>query len=157
MGRNENQTQRLHHIRHPVCNGEKVKHLLPTAELQQILMLLINASRHGSISLQTNGVENVQLQIENHKIDLNLLQKEQIKTLLELEAKTDENSILKKLRTLKNTAEKLKRDGLTITISYKGQTMLTLGSEANPTVSQMVTETNAVEINNLVQLLALFK
>ena len=157
MGRNENQTQRLHHIRHPVRNGEKVKHLLPTAELQQILMLLINASRHGSISLQTNGVENVQLQIENHKIDLNLLQKEQIKTLLELEAKTDENSILKKLRTLKNTAEKLKRDGLTITISYKGQTMLTLGSEANPTVSQMVTETNAVEINNLVQLLALFK
>ena len=134
-----------------------MKHLLPEAELQQILKLLIHASRQGSISLQTNGVENVQLQVENKKIDLNFLQKEQLKTLLELEAKTDENSILKKLKTLKNIAEKLKQHGFTVTISCKDQKMLTLGSEANPTLSQMVTETNAVEINNLVQLLALFK
>jgi len=134
-----------------------VKHLLHEAELQQIVMLLIRASRHGSVSLQTNGVENVQLRIENHKIDLNFIQNEPLKALLELEAQTDENSILKKLRTLKNTAEKLKRDGLTITISHKGQTLLTLGSEAKPTVSQMITETNAIEINNPVQLLALFR
>lgn len=133
-----------------------MKHLPPEAELQQILMLLIQASKQGSISLQTNGIENLQLRIENHKIDLNFLQNEHLKTLLELEAKTNENSILEKLRTLKNTAEKLKQDGSTITISYKGQTLLTLGSEAKPTVSQIVTDTNALEINNLVQLLALF-
>ncbi len=126
-----------------------------TAEFLQIPIGLIQTAKHGKISLQVNGVENIQLRIENNKIDLNFLEKETLKTLLELEGQIEKESILKKLRNLKDLAEELKQNGFTITLSHKGQVILTLGSEANPTISQMVTETSAIEVNNLVELLKL--
>jgi len=120
-------------------------------------MWLIQTLTQGRISLQTNGAENVQLQIENKKMDINFLQKEPLKTILELESQMEKESILKRLKTLKNIAEKLKQNGFTITISYKGQTLLTLGSEAQPTISQMVTGTKTIEVNNLIELIKLVK
>jgi len=90
-------------------------------------------------------------------MDLNFLQKEILKDALELESQMEEQPILKKLKTLKNLAENLKRNGFTITISHKGQTVLTLGLEAHPTISQMITGTNAIEINNLAELAKLVK
>ena len=134
-----------------------MKQLPPETNLLQIPILLIHALKQGNISLQTNGVENIQLAIENNKMDLNFLQKEQLKALLELEAEMSEESILKRLKTLKNLAERLRQDGSTITISYKGQTILTLGCEAKPTLSRIVTWTNAIEVNNLIELIKLVK
>jgi len=135
-----------------------VKKLPCKSDNPQIPMWLIQTLKQGKISLQTNGKESFQLQIENNKINLNFLQKEQVKTLLKLEPTMEEKSILKKLKTLKNLAEKLKQNGFTMTISYKGQTMLTLGSQIHPNpISQMVTGTNAIEINNLIELAKLTK
>jgi len=132
-----------------------VNPLLSKTKLLQITMWLIQTIKQGKISLQTNGIENVELGIENKKLDLNFLQKEQLKTLLELKAELEEESILKRLTTLKNLAENLKQNGLTITISHKGQMILTLGSEAHSTISQMVTGTDAIEVNNLIELVKL--
>lgn len=134
-----------------------MKQLPSETELLQIPMWLIQTLKQGKISLQTNGTEKLQLQIENNKIDLNFLQKELIKDILKLEAQMEKESILKKLKTLKNLAEKLKQRGFTITISHKGQMILTLGSEAHPTISKMITGTNAIEVNNLIELIKLVK
>ena len=120
-------------------------------------MMLAHTLKQGSLSLQTNNVEHVQLTIQDNKMNYNFLQKELLKTLLELEAETTEKSILEKLKMLKNLAEKLKQDRQTITISHKGQTMLTLGYEAKPTVSQIVTETNAIQVNNMIELIKLVR
>jgi len=157
MGWSENHAERLHHTRHPLRFGEKVKHLRSKTELLQIAVLLVHVFKRGNVSLQTNSVENLQLTIEKNKMDLNFLQKEQLKGLLELETEMQEESILKSLKTLKNSAERLKQDGLTITISHKGQTILKLGYEAKPTLSQIVTWTNAIEVNNLTELIKLVK
>ena len=54
---------------------------------------------------------------------------------------------------LKNIAKELKDEGYTVTISYQGKTAVTLGSEATPSFSQLVTGTNAIEVNSLVKLL----
>lgn len=134
-----------------------MKPLRSKAELLQVPMLLVRVFKQGNVNLQTNGVENIQLRIQNKKIDLNFLQKEQLKTLLELEAEMKEESILRKLKTLKSLAEKLKQDGFTIIISYKDKTILTLGSEAKPSISQMATGTATIEINNLLELIKLAK
>jgi uncharacterized protein YjgD (DUF1641 family) len=124
-------------------------------ELLQIPVWLTQTLKQGTISLQTEGVEQLQLKIENNKLDLNFLQKELLKTLLEFEAQMTEESILKKLKNLKTLAEELKQNGLTMTISYNEQKLLTLGSEASPTISQTVTRTNAIEINNIIELIKL--
>lgn len=129
--------------------------LTSKSTLLQVAMLLTHVFKKGNISLQTNGLENIQLQIENNKIDLNFLQKEQLRTLLELEAKMEEEPTLNKLRKLKDIAEKLKQNRLSITVSFKGQRILTLGYGAKPTVSPMITETDAIQINSLLDLMKL--
>jgi len=122
-------------------------------------MILAHTLKQGSLSLQTNSVEHIQLTIQNNKMNLNFLQKKLLKTLLELgpEPETTEKSTLEKLKMLKNLAEELKQDKLTITVSHKGQTVLTLGYEAKPTISQIATGTNAIEVNNMIELIKLIK
>jgi hypothetical protein len=44
---------------------------------------------------------------------------------------------------------------LTVTLFFKGNRLVTLGLDAKPTFSRLVTRTNAVEINNLRKLLEL--
>ena len=134
-----------------------MKHLPSKPQLLEIAMMLAHTLKQGSLSLQTNNVEHIQLTIQDNKMNYDFLQKELLKTLLELEAETTEKSILEKLKMLKNLAEELKQDKLTITISHKGQTMLTLGYEAKPTISQIATGTNAIEVNNMIELIKLIK
>ena len=134
-----------------------MKQLPSENQLLQIPLTLAHILKQGSISLQTDGVEHIQVTVQNNKTDYNFLQKEMLKTLLELEAETAEKSMLEKLKTLKNLAEKLKHDRLTVTISHQGETMLTLGYEAKPTLSQIVTGTNAIEVNNMIELIKLVR
>ncbi len=42
---------------------------------------------------------------------------------------------------------------MTITISHKGVTVLTLGSDAKPKFSKLITRTEEIEINNLLKLI----
>jgi hypothetical protein len=134
-----------------------VKTLSSSAKLLEIIVRLVQTLKQGEITLQTNRAASILLQIENNKIDLDFSRKDIFKDLLGLEAKAEEESIPERLKTLADFAEKLKETGLTMTISHKGQPMLTLGKEAHPTISPIATRTTALEINNLVELAKLIK
>ena len=123
-----------------------------TTQLLQTTLKLIPTIKQGTITLKTNNTENIQLTTENNKTDLNILQKDTLKTLLELQTQDQEETILKKLTTLKNIAETLKQNNLTITISYQGDKLVTIGYKATPTLSQAITGTDAIEINNPIKL-----
>ncbi len=62
---------------------------------------------------------------------------------------TKEKSLSKKLNAFTSVAQRLKREGLTLSIFYRGALLLTMGSEAKPTFSQIFTGTDAIEINDL--------
>lgn len=134
-----------------------MKTLSSRAKLLESAVGLVQTLKQGEITLQTNGAESILVQIENNKTDLDFARKDVFKDLLSLEANAEEESILERLKTLGDFAEKLKEKGLTITISHQKQIILTLGKEAHPTISQMVTGTNAIEINNLIALAKLVK
>lgn len=134
-----------------------MKQLRSKAQLLQIATSLTKVLKHGRVCLQINGAENIQISKQNNKVDLNFLQKELLRKLLEFDAEMEEESILEKLEILKTIAERLKRDELTITISHKGQTVLKLGHEAEPTVSRIVIGTNAIEVTNFIELIRLIK
>ena len=127
------------------------------SELSQIPLWLFQTFKSGEIDLLTSGKENLQLRIENRRISLNLIRKELLKYMLSLEANPEETSILSLLTQLKNTAEKLKQNGLTITISHKDQIILTLGAEANPTLSKLITRTDAIQVNDIAGLLEVIR
>ena len=107
--------------------------------------------KSGAVTVSAGDVEALKLRVENKKIDLNIVDKEVLK--MALEGGTEKSSLRDMLGLLKNAAEELKDEGYTITISYQGETVITLGSEASSSFSRLVTRTNAVEINNLRRLL----
>ena len=109
--------------------------------------------KSGEVTVSTGDVKALQLRVETKKIDLNLVDKEFLKTALK--GGKQRSSLLDMLGLLKSIAEELKDEGYTITISYQGKTVVTLGSEAAPSFSRVVTRTNAVEVNDLRKLLQL--
>ncbi|NIO37549.1 hypothetical protein GTO27_07580 [Candidatus Bathyarchaeota archaeon] len=115
------------------------------------LAWLISFLKSGTASFFINGTESLHLKIERERINLNLMKKDLLMNLLE-SADVRRNSLFKKLTIVRKIAQELRDKGLTLTISYKGALLLTLGSQAKPTLSQAVTGTDAIEINNLKQL-----
>ncbi len=107
--------------------------------------------KSGEVTVSTGDVQAFQLRVETKKIDLNIVDKEFLKTALK--GGKQRSSLLDMLGLLKNIAKELKDEGYTITISYQGKTVVTLGSEATPSFSRVVTRTNAIEVNDLRKLL----
>jgi hypothetical protein len=109
--------------------------------------------KSGEVTLFTDYVEALQIKAEDNKIDLNATDKEFLKDVVGSAGAG--GSIRSKLAQLKDIADELKDEGLTVTLSYKGDRLITIGAEAKPTFSRLVTRTKAVEINNLRKLLEL--
>ena len=109
--------------------------------------------KSGEVTLFTGDDEALQVKAEDNKIDLSVASKEFLKDVVD--SAGGGASIRSKLAQLKGIADELKDEGLTVTLSYKGDRLLTIGSEAKPKFSRLITRTDAVEINNLRKLLEL--
>ena len=119
----------------------------------QTLTLLTQILKSGEINLSANNQKLIQLTIKSNKIDLNIRDNKLLKELLTDNTKTA--SFLELLKQFKTLAEELKNQGVTITLSYKGIIMLTIGSDAKANFSQLVTGTKKIEINNLKKIIQL--
>jgi len=119
----------------------------------QTLTFLTQILKSGEINLSANNQKLIQLTIKSNKIDLNIRDNKLLKELLTDNTKTA--SFLELLKQFKTLAEDLKNQGVTITLSYKGEIMLTIGSDAKANFSQLVTRTKKIEINNLKKLIQL--
>ncbi len=109
--------------------------------------------KSGEVTLSTGDVEALQIKAEDNKIEINIDNKEFLKDVLR--STGADGSIRSKLAQLKSISRELKDEGLTVTLSFGGDRLVTIGLEAKPTLSRLVTGTDAVEINNLLRLLEL--
>jgi hypothetical protein len=116
-----------------------------------ILPWLFNLLQSGVTSVFASGIEAFHLKVEQDRIDLDLMNKELLTDFLK-KADARDHSVSRKLTMLRSVAQNLKSEGLTLTISYRGSLLLTLGSEAKPGFSRVFTGTDAIEINNMSQL-----
>ena len=117
----------------------------------QTVTLLTQILKSGEINLSANNQNLIQFTIKDKVIDFNIIDNKFLKDLLK--GNTKSAPILELLKQLKTLAEELKNDGATITVSYKGERMLTIGSNAKAQFSQLITRTKKVEINNLRKLI----
>ena len=118
----------------------------------QIKSWLGNIVKSGEVTLFTGEVEALHIKAANNKIDFSMNSEEFMKDAIE---SVGGSSIMSKLNQLKSIAEDLKEEGLTVTLSYKGDQLFTLGREAKSRISRLVTRTKALEINNLRKLIEL--
>lgn len=119
----------------------------------QLATWLGHVVKSGEVTLITGDVEALQIKAEDNKIELSIADKEFLKDVLG--SAGGGTSIRSKLAQLKSIAVELKDEGLTVTLSYKGDLLVTIGLEAKPKFSRLVTRTDAVEINNLRKLIEL--
>ena len=119
----------------------------------QLTTWLGHVVKSGEVTLITGDVEALQIKAEDNKIELSIANKEFLKDVL---GSAGSGTLIRsKLASLKSMAVELKDEGLTVTVSYKGDLLVTIGSEAKPKFSRLVTRTDAVEINNLRKLIEL--
>ena len=117
----------------------------------QTFTLLSHVLKSGELQLFTNDEKVLAIKAKDQRIDLNIVDNKFLKDVLR--DSLDVKAFLKNFASFKNIAEELKNENVTITVSYKGIVVLTLGSAAKPNLSQLITRTTEVEINNLRKLI----
>lgn len=119
----------------------------------QLTSWLGHVLKSGEVTLFAGDVEALHIKAEDKKIDLSIVDKEFFKDALG--SVGTGSSINSKLAQLKSIAVEMKDEGLTLTLSFRGDRLVTMGLEAKPKFSRLVTRTDAVEINNLRKLIKL--
>lgn len=131
--------------------SQKKSDLLTNGANLQTVTLLTQILKSGEIGLSANDQKLIQITIKDNNIDLNIIDNTFLKELLKNGNKT--KPFLELLKQLKILATELKNNGITITLSYQGVTMLTIGSDAKAKFSSLITGTKKIEINNLQKLI----
>lgn len=124
----------------------------------------------GKIILTTGDEEALEVNLIGKLINVDIKDKEFIKRAIKLrgdiskmmskpQETTGEKPKKKKssgpLAMLRTVAETLCKRGITVTVSFKGNKLLTLGADANPKLLQIVTRTKGVAVNSFFKLIGL--
>jgi hypothetical protein len=128
---------------------------------------LAESIKSGKIRVSQNNTEALEITALDKKIDVNAKDKEFVKDIIISSVRKGDDKLQKGvigtigrgvtgLRTVRNMqpmvkeiAEDLQREGVTVTISFKGDPVITMGSEANPKFTRFLLGTKSVEINSI--------
>lgn len=117
----------------------------------------------GKVTVSANNVEAIEIKAANKKIEINAIDKKFLKQALAAtrDGKKSKGTLdrikgtvgqIKTARNmlgqLKEVAEELSEAGITVTLSYRGDVVVIMGSQAKPKLSSAVTGTKAIEINS---------
>jgi hypothetical protein len=136
----------------------------------QLTTALAEMFQSGKIVVSANNVEALEIKAANKKINITAISKEFVKDTLSATQDTKKGKGMREsikgavnqiknargsLDMLKGAAEELSEAGITVTLSYKGSVVVTIGSEANPKLLSLATGTKAIEINSARKLMEL--
>lgn len=117
----------------------------------------IPAFESGRVLLSTGDLEVLKVNLTSTQINVDIEDKAFIKRVIamrgELVPKMPNQDKTKKLtsplKMLKTLAETLKSRGITLTVSYQGHRIVTIGADAKPILLQIITKTKAVALNSI--------
>lgn len=112
----------------------------------QLPTVLLKAIKSGKVTLSQNDVLKIEVRAQDKRIEINALDDQIIDELISiaLESSTKGSAIsidgaLETLPIIKEISEDLCKQGLTLTISFKGDKMATIGYDANSKDSNIFT------------------
>jgi hypothetical protein len=114
----------------------------------------------GKIFVSTAELDILEVNVASGRLDVDIEDKAFIKRVIELRKEISAVSPAAKqsegkkkssgpIASLRSVAEALSNNGITLTVSFKGDPIVTLGVNANPTLLQLITGTRAIAINSL--------
>jgi hypothetical protein len=123
--------------------GNNHLHIDENDMISDWLVKAIRSVIHGTIEIDTEDRPVAHIDISKDIIAINLLQPEFFR------APQDETGLFDKLQTSKEFSRKLTLNGLTLSILRKGKEALTLGKQAKPKLSKLITRTEDIQIDSI--------
>ena len=136
----------------------------------QLTTLLVESIKSGKLTISENNIPQVEIRAQNKKIDIDAKEKQLIKEVVSSVRKgTVKGGVGKRIRKgvdqlraanesrplVKDIVEDLCREGVTITLSYKGDKVATIGSGADSKLTRFITGTKGIQINSAKKLIEL--
>lgn len=110
--------------------------------------------KSGTINISANKEKLLQVTANDKIIDVNILEKTFIHEIAKDGQKL--SSFRQYLNSIKNFTTELRNQKTTVTLSFKGQKVITIGSDAKPKLSKLITRTDDIEINSLKTLIQMW-
>lgn len=131
--------------------GKKHLHIPESDHIVDGLIRLLSSTNSGSIRLEfankpaaeINIYSNDNFSKSSKKIKVDLLEPGLFKL------QDDDLSLFDKLRTATEFAQKLTDNMLTLSLLRKGKEAITLGEEAHPSFSRLITRSDDIQLNSL--------
>jgi hypothetical protein len=130
-----------------ILHHDKHLHIDEQDPVADWLVRCIKSAQSGTINLEIGSQSTVKIDIINNgsKIMVDLLEPTFFSTT------HDETGLFDKLKSTKEFAKKLTDHDITISFLRKGKEAITIGSDAQPTLSKLITRSDDVQVNSVTQ------
>ena len=135
--------------------GRKHLHISESDQIVDSLFKILSSVTSGSVKLEV--ANQPAMKIEINRNDVQVDGDDNNRTLVRLDllepaffsVPDDQTSLFDKLRTATEFAQKLTDNGITFSLLRKGKEAITLGEEARPSLSRIITKSNDIQVNSI--------
>lgn len=135
--------------------GRKHLHISESDQIVDSLFKILSSVTSGSVKLEV--ANQPAMKIEINRNDVQVDGDDNNRTLVRLDllepaffsVPDDQTSLFDKLRTATEFAQKLTDNRITFSLLRKGKEAITLGKEARPSLSRIITKSNDIQINSI--------
>ena len=122
--------------------GDDHLHIDKDDHILNTLVRSMKAATEGMIKIEVKDQSAAQINLNNNLITVDLLQPEFFRI-------SEDIGIFDKLKTAKEFAQKLTDNGLTISFLRKGKDAISLGKDAKPTLSRLITRSDDIQVDSV--------
>ena len=135
--------------------GRKHLHISESDQIVDSLFKILSSVTSGSVKLEV--ANQPAMKIEINRNDDQVDGDDNNRTIVRLDllepaffsVPDDQTSLFDKLRTATEFAQKLTNNGITFSLLRKGKEAITLGKEARPSLSRIMTKSNDIQVNSI--------
>jgi hypothetical protein len=122
--------------------GDSHLHIDKNDQLSDWLSKALRSAKEGALAISFENQPAVKIAINNGTLAVDLLEP----TIFRIPE--DETGLFDKLKTASEFARKLSDNGVTVSFLRKGKEAVTLGKDAKPTLSKMITRSDDIQLNS---------
>ncbi|MFL6475536.1 MAG: hypothetical protein ACJ70Y_00990, partial [Nitrososphaera sp.] len=117
-------------------------HIDKNDQLSDWISKALRSVKRGTLEISFENQPAVKIAISNDTLAVDLLEP----TIFRIPE--DETGLFDKLKTASEFARKLSDNGVTLSFLRKGREAVTLGKDARPTLSKMITRSDDIQLNS---------
>jgi hypothetical protein len=135
--------------------GRKHLHVSESDQIIDSLFKIMSSVSSGSIKLEVANQPAMKIEINTNDDQVDGDDNNRTVVRLDLLEPTffsvpdDQTGLFDKLRTAAEFAQKLTDNGITFSLLRKGKEAITLGKEARPSLSRIITKSNDIQVNSI--------